>query len=319
MVGTQYNGSLSDTNGSVPEVSTATISKVGILSDVPEVPMVVFNVDSLLVLMMSRLGQTARSVALALAAVGSHPDGPVEQIPGVFMHTVVGDSPISAPSTREECRGWLIGAGLRDGTDGLGILCEDAWRVCCLAERMRQGPIPIQQAVAANLRSVADMVLGKEAVKIDGPGLSGKLTELLARFGIDVSWRSEIDSVVLARNCLTHRLGVVAERDLNDATSRVLRLKFRHHTLHAGMEGTPHLAITQSGQTVEGGMSLFIRIGDTYERSFGLGDRLSLTSQEFMHLLTTLNQAGVEIAHGAAVFVNRCLPKAPPSQPQPPS
>lgn len=253
--------------------------------------------------MEQRLGNIGRQVSLALSAIAALPDGPIQPIPNVMLHMNVGEPPESSPASREQCRAWLIGAGLRDGIDGLGILCEETWRCCCLEEAARRGPIRLTQAATYDVRSLADSILGKEARSIDALGLSGKLDLLHERFGVPVRWRDEVDSIVIARNCLTHRLGIVAERDVNDTRANLFRLKCRFHGMYLRAEGHEDIKLSP-GIVAERESSVVIRFGELHERTFGIGEHLSLSNQEFMHIITTLVHVGQDIVGGTIRFMS---------------
>jgi hypothetical protein len=189
--------------------------------------------------------------------------------------------------------------------------------MCSIAARNRHGPLVALQPVdlsTGDLHELAQGVLGPEATRIDLLGLSKKLEELESRFAIRVSWRDEVNSIVLARNCLTHRLGVVAARDVNDPEARVLRLRLRYHGFHITQPNGATIPLDRPDQIVQAGGTVTLRPGETHERVFRVGERLALSNQEFMRLLTTLNQVGVEVAQGAERSVAGNLNGAGPGQ-----
>lgn len=259
---------------------------------------------------MERLTTAAAASLVAIAAVAR--DTPLFPIPGVFLHTQFGENKNIDDGVRSASRAWITGSAIGEANDALGILCERAWRQLLLA-RLAQGgkPVRVPAGTSWNPRdigSLADSLEPKDAKKIDPLGLAGKLRLLDETFGVRTSLLPELETINAVRNCLTHRLGLVAARDINEPSSGSCVIKYRSFALSATDRDGKQQRLEVPGTEVEGGsVTLHFRVPG--ERRFKIGDRIELALAEYMHVLQTFRDAAAEVLTSASqVMVKMGLP-----------
>ena len=108
-----------------------------------------------------------------------------------------------------------------------------------------------------DLISLGDSVLGPQR-SFNGAGFVRKLSLLEENFGIATVFREEAESINKARTCLTHRLGRVTPKDVNDEANNRLHIKYRALELYfVNQDGTETTAGV--GSVIEGPGSLCMR------------------------------------------------------------
>lgn len=297
------------------------------MSDAPQSPTpqgIQVNVHpaALVTQLRSRLRETTNRTIICLAALAHLPDGE-ELLPhtGAFMHVTFGEPPSSSQQSRDDCRAWLTGLALREGVDGLSLLCEEIWRLVSIVSKLALGPVKVTAPLShaePDLIAIANAVFGKPTKGIDHGGLGDKLAALRKEFGIALTWESELQSINQARNCLTHRLGVVGEKDLNDKGNEELVVRYRSHELSVTTPDGKTEALAGPKYFDNGG-SVALHFGVEHERRFKRGGRVVFTAQEVMHLMMTFKFAGDELVQQATASIARASASAPtmPERPDP--
>lgn len=127
-------------------------------------------------------------------------------LPG-FIQLVDAPRKLSSPEMdafRSEFRDWIVANGFRELLEGMEVFSNSYHRIALNAE-IHLGSIG---------RRKADKLL-KQFEKL---GVGGKLKLLERRYGFETGFAHYFDSLTRARNCLTHRQGVVGDKDCEEAS-----------------------------------------------------------------------------------------------------
>ena len=257
------------------------------------------------------LHQTLQHITLGLRAVPLCPDGPLE-LDEVFFSFHFKTPAASTPEAREEFKVWLVGVGLREGMEALNAHIDEVRFFLGLMKRARGDGLRAPRA------GVVDAVLRdlrmEELRKFARLGFVEKASRLRSEFGISVPHFDEVLTIQKARNCLTHRRGIVGPDDLK-AGSDALQVRFVvHEIIHEDLAGRSH--VTERNTSVLAGESLSV-CREPQEKTFGLGQRVTFTAQEFQHLIYTLWAAGALLTDELTNYaeVNSVLRRKPRESP----
>jgi hypothetical protein len=119
---------------------------------------------------------------------------------------------------------WVFGNALRELIEIFAIYLDELYKVAFFVnERMRR----IESG--GSLTELEEAV-NKEIKVFEGKGVSEKL-QIISSFGISTGLAEGIETLNIARNCLTHRNGIVGQgirgdRDLNNGNSLIIRWKY---------------------------------------------------------------------------------------------
>jgi len=95
---------------------------------------------------------------------------------------------------------WVVANGLREVTESLNAFLDKVNWVCLLFEILK-GKTPQNEADK----------LHKKYLKM---GMEEKISNLELKYGLEIKEKSVLLSINRARNCLTHRRGIVGRKDL---------------------------------------------------------------------------------------------------------
>lgn len=148
-------------------------------------------------------------------------------------------------------------------------------------------------------------------------GLPDKLDhfERKHHIALDKDLRRHVVSVNAARNCLVHRGGVVGPADLDDQGA--LNVEWRKlHTFLQDEDGEHELVL---GQRIEKESWLCARVIDG-KKTFSLGERLSVSTQEFADITWGLFAFGNDLVQRISAFgeTKGYLTSAPQPEASPP-
>ena len=112
-------------------------------------------------------------------------------------------------SYKESFAQWIISNGLREIIESFGLTLNSIYRACLLIDAKGQADVEGRNR--------------DRAVKFEQLGEKRKLENLADEFGITSELADYIQLLNAARNCLTHRWGVVSQADCNEPGEFVLR------------------------------------------------------------------------------------------------
>jgi hypothetical protein len=104
---------------------------------------------------------------------------------------------------------WILGNGFRETIEAFAVSLDRVYEAC-LMTKMHTDRTPV---------SLTGLKTFHHA------GIETKLARLKAEFGIEASGSVYLIALNKARNCLTHRRGVVGERDCDESGKLILRYK----------------------------------------------------------------------------------------------
>lgn len=234
----------------------------------------------------SQIQEISDLVAVGLQAV-DQADITELKIPDTFMQIGSPEEERDIESVITEYRSWVLSNGLRDCVDSLSIAFEWARRFCFLWSM--PGDIVSHPDGRYQMRGIST---GEEwnhqiseGKKFEWFPLKKKMEYLEEHYDISVPivW-SHILSINNARNCLTHRGGVVGAPDLKDPASQSFEMKWIRLKLD----------VTTSGSSLEMNKSMRVNAGDIVavssvetKKAYSIGDRLTFSPAEVVEIMTT--------------------------------
>jgi hypothetical protein len=183
-------------------------------------------------------------------------------------------------SAIEQYSRWILSNGFRDIIEYFNAFFESAHKVLTFWEMAIRQKNGIE--ITGNDWNQIIISGGKSFHRL---GLPDKFTHVQDRhsFNIDPKFREQILSTNAARNCLVHRNGVVVEQDINAASG--LEVKWTNLDLIVQNEdGEKDLVL---GETVETDSIIALRTRETL-KTFGMGERVLFSAQEFANIAWTL-------------------------------
>ncbi len=171
---------------------------------------------------------------------------------------------------------WILSNGFRDVIEGVNAFIESAHRVLSfwkIAEKQKDGA----EITGSDWN---DIVIsgGKRFHRL---GLPDKFDHLSKEHGIEVepSYREQVLSIDIARNCLVHRGGVISEKDItsdNQLDVKWIKLMM----VLQSEDGEKELVL---GEMVEKDSVLGMRNQEVV-KTFTLGQQITFTADEFANI-----------------------------------
>ncbi|MBI2984170.1 MAG: hypothetical protein HYY50_00920 [Candidatus Kerfeldbacteria bacterium] len=219
---------------------------------------------------------------------------------------------ISADSLREfktEFRTWVVVKGLEELIEVFGVFLEQLYSMVLFVDAWKS----------------KGQVDQKQISQFTEMGIREKLNILNRNFGIGTAFNDDIVSVNQARHCLTHRLGIVATRDLN--TSSGLKVQWRTLQLYGhnedGSEFVPDMerfepeGLKKEPVVFPRGSPAKMR-NDPRSKVFPIGSRVVLEPRDlkeiclwFSLLLNELNESVIKYCEKSGVHVTRLAGQTP--------
>lgn len=268
-------------------------------------PGILLNLDAVHGQMASSIIASIEHVTLGLAAVNKMLDGPIV-LPGAFFQVSKSDGVNSSPDSRSAFELWLLGIGLREGIGALEPFLTEiryAAGLCTYFESNKGLKVPI----GGTLDEILAEVRERELRGFPRKPWNQKLDILERILGTGIQLRDDFESICRARNCLTHRRGLVGPEDVDK--SHQLTVKYRSmDVMDISPEGEAK-CINASGYTVEAGHVIALRRAPV-TKMFALGETVQFSSQEFVVIMLTLHWFGSELVKTVAEYaVARGMPQ----------
>jgi hypothetical protein len=194
-------------------------------------------------------------------------------LPGKMQFRFVPDSP--TPEMTEEYKAefmaWAIGNALREVIEGFGVFLD---RICSACVELS--------------RTSGQTDLASFYQCFEQKGVSRKLRDLATQFGIVLNLADGFDSLTAARNCLSHRRGVIEARDCNENGKLVIRFWEPAVIIQQpdGSEISADKAIREATVLEEGGVAA-MRIQET-AKEFPVGAVIRLAPEDVKNILWTM-------------------------------
>ena len=190
---------------------------------------------------------------------------------------------------------WIVSNGLREAIDTFDVFLGQAYSAALTIEAWDAGRAE-QEVDTGSLR--------ERAKKFSRLGTANRLARLERDFNITAEYASDVNSVRRARNCLTHRLGVVGHEDVGGDGVLVLQW----HTIelfgvnHDGSEFVPSL----DALPIEFPEASPVNMRHApREKRFSVGERLILLPGELKHVCYTFRLAIEQLRTSFVEFAKR--------------
>lgn len=252
--------------------------------------------------------------AMDLVAFGLQAaEGPLPaelSVPNTFGQVISAPDRAKRPEeAREEFRAWVIANGLRECVEAVAPALEWARRFCFLWTRdgaavpLPDGKCQLQARISGEEWNKEIVVGGRKFDRLPFPE---KIEALRTAYGFEPpELTPHAVSLNAARNCLSHRSGLVGEADLKAPGDPGLVMKWRRLRLSIG-EGA-EARILDKGSRVEAGDLLKPEIVDT-ERTIPVGERIIITANEYVEMALTFLFFGMQLQASAEAVQNRRKP-----------
>ncbi len=177
---------------------------------------------------------------------------------------------------------WVIACGLRELTETFAVYLDGIYRACMLMAVTKPLVLPVDAT--------------KSIRKFLRLGLAEKLIELRSRFGVATPKEAYLGSINRARNCITHRRGIVGHEDLTEGD--MLRLKWWAVDLFVQTPSGERISLKPplpgQGILLKDGGSVMLGVVDR-EREFSRGTVLEMTANDLMEVCMVVQFATDEI------------------------
>jgi len=208
-------------------------------------------------------------------------------LPGKFRLSFVPEnqSAEQVNGFKEEFGRWIVANSLREVIESLAITLDRGHELCfTVASRAGAGPTP-------------PAVFAKK-------GVVGKLVTWSKEFGIEVPLKDHFASLTTARNCLSHRRGILGKEDC-DATGRFVLRYMRPEILIKAPSGEEVIIAPDFQEPIsrEGG-EVQMRIVEGM-REFRTGSFLSLSPLDVRDIVFTVWNAGLALKGGIMEFCKK--------------
>jgi hypothetical protein len=210
-------------------------------------------------------------------------------------------------TVRQEFQVWVLANGFRDIVDSLGPPLEWTRQTCYLWSRpgsvfsVQNGRLAFQPKLTPEEWKSE---IENKVSQFDRFPLPEKFNHLINTYGFELPALSvAILSLNAARNCLTHRKGIVGQLDLKEPTDKGLVINFRKSELFvSGSEG--ERIIDTSPAILNSGEMLSMRFVNS-ERIFLLGDRIQFTTREYTDVCGTFLAFALDLNEKIISFQDR--------------
>lgn len=262
------------------------------------------NLEELLGIAFLAARRANTFIALAMNAA-DRPEVKEVELPTslVFSH-MMPPTPEQLAHIKREYLAWTIGANLRDMTDHLAIFLDRLFEVC------RYCTLKGQIVVVGDLR--------KEFKRFYGKSLSDKLLQLQQDFGVSSTIGKYLDTMKAARNCLTHRLGIVGPQDCAEG-AKVMTLTWLAMQMQVlRPDGSVHVSdpAGSEGVMVNAGEQLQVAYVER-SRDFAIGERLIFQAHEIRDIVFNVIEFARTMVAATEDHARRCGIEV--KQPTPPA
>jgi hypothetical protein len=176
-----------------------------------------------------------------------------------------------------EAQRWYLCTVVRDAIECTHAFLEECRLVCAFFSLSARGT-PITGADYHR-------IVGAEAQKFHSLGLPDKLKRLREDFSVSSELEAHVLSINTMRNCLVHRLGIVADRDV-DANGELVILWRSIDLVAQSPDGIQEIVLDQEA-IIEAGWIVIVRVTDK-SKVFHKGERIELSYEEITHTFSSL-------------------------------
>jgi hypothetical protein len=196
--------------------------------------------------------------------------------------------PNDLPASKvEEFKGefatWVTGCGLRELLEHYAVFLD----------ALHHNALFVLQAKGENSRVGDPVKLQREFT--DRLGIADKLKALKKRFGIEPADSEAIGALYVARNCLTHDLGNVSPKRMNEGDAFVLRWRAINFLARGAESGAEQFLVHLIGNVTTEQTDVAMMWVER-SRSFKSGDKLILSQQDLWEVCFFFNAVAIPSA-----------------------
>jgi hypothetical protein len=234
-----------------------------------------------------QLQQTLDLVSFGLQSADSSSVDALDMPGTVFQVLPATKHSLSIEETRSVFKIWVLTNGLRNFVDIIGPSLEWARKICFLSTRPGEAILKDDGHV-----QISAKILGEEWNKeyiedkkrFDLKSLKKKLDWLKNKYGLLLPELSEsILSLNRARNCMTHRSGVVGQDDISEDTENSLLVEWRKFQIFAHSKNGKRV-VDLPGRVENEQLSLEVV---KVQKVFKLGDQIEFSPSELVEIAQT--------------------------------
>lgn len=248
------------------------------------------NLDQLQEIALKGVRRTAAFLALGVNSARDHRLVDY-QLPGDALLRFLPDNvtPEGVANLKIEYEKWVIFCCLRELIETFAVYLDGVHYWLGLVISVEKGTITPEEA-------------RKRERAFEQKGIDGKLDELRSQFEIQTPKEKYLVSIHRVRNCLTHRRGIVASRDIrSEGTLRVNWWAMDILAKTADGKETPLTPAQLTGGVVLRDCVVMMRFVDR-EREFRLGEVLQLTVGDLSEICFLVTEATREVMSSAIQY-----------------
>lgn len=179
---------------------------------------------------------------------------------------------------KEEFKVWVEGNGFRELVETFSVFLDNIYQVCA--------------AVEASGKRIEIYDFQKKMKKYGREGFPNKLNILSSNFNVKPQHADYIKSLNKARNCLTHRRGIVGAEDTDGQYLCVRWLGMNIFIQTPSGEKHPLENIPDGGLYLPDGGNVMLQF-DERERQFPLGELLKLSTKDLAEICWFFQQQAI--------------------------
>ena len=221
------------------------------------------------------------------------------EMPGLsFQITPAGNLAMSPEDARIEFQSWVVTNGLRDCVDALGPSLEWARKICFLWSRegeiieLEDGNFRLSMEISGQAWNdfVVDLARDFEYWPLRKKIEYFSTEYKLPRFEL----AEDVLSINSARNCLTHRMGIVGPIDIANSEDDKLVVRWKKMEIRA--QTKDGVRVLELPARVEKGDKVTTAFS-TVTKEFSLGERIQISPTEFVEISTTFLMFALQLEH----------------------
>jgi hypothetical protein len=183
---------------------------------------------------------------------------------------------------------WVVGCGLRELIETYSVFLEHSHEAC-LAMAMAKGNFVDNHA--------------KIQADFESKGFPEKLNLLESKFKVTSKNSKYLQSINKFRNCLTHRLGMVEQKDCNDGNELIVQwVGLELFMEKTNGEEVPISMPSPEGQVLEGPGIIKVRNKERMKR-FKQGESISMSPHELAEVCRFFVDSSSEIHNSCVEYV----------------
>jgi hypothetical protein len=204
-------------------------------------------------------------------------------LPGLLKIPFVPDNvtPQQVADFKIAFHSWIVANGFREVVEAFGISLDRSYEACLLVRFVKSG-VPLTK---------------KQARRFQYSGIEEKLRILEAELNIVSRSGAYLVSINRARNCLSHRMGLIGPQDCNEPGKLVLC--YKRLEILDGDENVIPVDEPRSYVVKEGDIKL--RFAEA-RKEFVLGSVLQLSHIDLKYIFYTMSESGLEMKHSIQKF-----------------